>query len=221
MQFIKNYTDHSRTIQAQHIKNSALNIVIGILKPLNTSDPPITPRSPPRTRGQGPDPPENVDTYPNNQCQDNNKPRSPEHAGCTHCNVDHHISNHAPNNNAATPVGGDNIASEPMDMDTWKIPTYHRKKGPPPTPSTRVGHPHTNITYHRICTTHKVKCINAHAANMYHEKQHKQQCQVHAIAYLTGSYDTGTGWVVIAVGDARLARNSNLSSREGGAQGRA
>ena len=41
------------------------------------------------------------------------------------------------------------------------------------------------------------------------------------IAYLTGSYDTGTGWVVIAVGDARLARNSNLSSREGGAQGRA
>ena len=186
MQFIKNYTDHSRTIQAQHIKNSALNIVIGILKPLNTSDPPITPRSPPRTRGQGPDPPENVDTYPNNQCQDNNKPRSPEHAGCTHCNVDHHISNHAPNNNAATPVGGDNIASEPMDMDTWKIPTYHRKKGPPPTPSTRVGHPHTNITYHRICTTHKVKCINAHAANMYHEKQHKQQCQVHAINMMRG-----------------------------------
>ena len=71
----------------------------------------------------------------------------------------------------------------PMDTDTWNVKT-HRKKRPPPT--TRVGRPDTQVTHHRICATHKFKCVNSHAVNMYHKKQDKQQCQVHAINMMKG-----------------------------------
>ena len=103
-----------------------------------------------------------------------NTPKTPEHTA-TCGNPTDTNKTQAPNANTTTPVGGNMTAAphpEPMDTDTWNVKT-HRKKRPPLT--TRAGRPDTQVTHHRISTTHKFKCVNSHAVNMYHEKQDKQR----------------------------------------------
>ena len=158
VQFIKNATNRSATIQAWHIKNSAFKFAMKILTPGKEQSP------------------EKVNS---------NTPKTPEHTA-TCGNPTDTNKTQAPNANTTTPVGGNMTAApnpEPMDTNTWNVKT-HRKKRPPLT--TRAGRPDTQVTHHRICTTHKFKCVNSHAVNMYHEKQDKQQCQVHAINMMKG-----------------------------------